>query len=112
MAREYLRKLAALVEELGIGEQTGRHVEVRHLFSGAALYVDVRICASWSPGGLAFKLSEQEATGLISTGHGKPLKYFPQGHVKKDYVLFNSPESDDPERWREYFMKAIRFSRT
>ncbi len=111
MAREYLRKLAALVEELGIGEQTGRHVEVRHLFSGAALYVDDRICASWSPGGLAFKFSEQEVAGLINSGNGKPLRYFPRGHVKKDYVLFESPESGDPERWRGHFMKAIECSR-
>jgi hypothetical protein len=49
-------------------------LEVKHFFSGAALYVNGAICASCSPAGLAFKLPELYVASLISTGRAKPLK--------------------------------------
>lgn len=83
-------------------------IEVKHFFSGAALYVDGTICASWSPQGLAFKLPEQEAESLIAKGKAKPLKYFAKGHIKKGYALFEDPESRDAVTWKKYFLKAVQ----
>lgn len=107
MAKEYLEKLTSLISKLNIEEEVNRRVEVKHLFTGAALYADKVICASWTPVGLAFKLDEKEVAELIRSGKAKPLKYFPKGHVKKGYALFGSPEKSRPGRWKAYFMKAI-----
>lgn len=60
MAKEYLEKLSNLLKETDIKNEVSQSVEVKHFFSGAALYVDNTICASWSTVGLAFKLPEQE----------------------------------------------------
>lgn len=108
MSRVYLEKLSILVEKLNIADETNGSIEIKHLFSGAALYVDNVICASWSPAGLAFKLAEKEVVNLIYSGKAKPLKYFPKGHVKKGYVLFDSPESSRSSRWKKYFIKAMK----
>ena len=111
MAKEYLEKLAKLVDRLNIDKETeSSGMEVKHLFSGAALYVNKTICASWSPVGLAFKLPEKEVDKLISNGKAKPLRYFPKGHIKKGYALFESPESSKPSRWKAYFVRAIEYS--
>ena len=110
MAKEYLEKLSSLVERLNIKEEADHPIEVKHLFSGAALYVNKIICASWSPVGLAFKLPEKEVVNLINSGKAMPLKYFPKGHVKKGYALFESPESSKPSRWKSYFVKSIKYS--
>ena len=110
MAKEYSEKLSGLILRLNIEKEVDYRIEVKHLFTGAALYVNKVICASWSPVGLAFKLPEKEVTSLISSGRAKPLKYFPKGHVKKGYALFESPEKSKPSRWKGYFVKAMKHS--
>ncbi len=110
MAKEYFEKLSNLVERLNIEKESVHPIEVKHLFSGAALYVNKIICVSWSPVGLAFKLSDKEVASLIYNGKAKPLKYFPKGHVKKGYALFESPEASKPIRWKMYFIKAMKES--
>ena len=110
MAKEYLEKLSGLVLRLNIQKEIDSQIDVKHLFTGAALYVNKVICASWSPVGLAFKLPEKEVVSLISSGKAKPLKYFPKGHVKRGYALFKSPEKSRPSRWKAYFVKAIEHS--
>lgn len=107
MAKEYMEKLAGLVLRLNIRKEIDSRIEVKHLFTGAALYVNKVICASWSPVGLAFKLPEKEVASLIKSEKAKPLKYFPKGHVKRGYALFKSPEKSRPTRWKAYFAKAI-----
>jgi TfoX/Sxy family transcriptional regulator of competence genes len=110
MAKEYLEKLSGLILRLNIEKEVDYRIEVKHLFTGAALYVNKIICASWSPVGLAFKLPEKEVASLISSGKAKSLKYFPKGHVKKGYALFESPEKSEPSRWKTYFVKAMKHS--
>lgn len=95
-----MEKLSGLISRMNIEKEVEDRLEVKHLFTGAALYVNKVICVSWSPVGLAFKLSEKEVASLISSGKAKPLKYFPEGQVKKGYALFESPEKSRPSRWK------------
>ncbi len=106
MAKEYLEKLSSLISELKLEDEVCLPMETKHFFSGAALYVNKVICASWSPVGLAFKLPEHEVDKLINSGKAKPLKYFPQGHVKKGYALFENPSDEKKSQWRKYFIIA------
>ena len=108
MTKEYLEKLSGLIDKTGIESTIITPLEVKHFFSGAALYIDGKICASWSSVGLAFKLPEEEVSKLINSGSAKPLKYFPKGHVKKGYALFENPDLSKREQWKEYFLKAAQ----
>jgi len=92
MAKEYFEKLATLINDLYIESERNVPKEVKYFFSGPALYVDGKICASWSPVGLAFKLPEREVAKLIDGGKAKLLEYFPKGHIKKGYALFENPD--------------------
>ena len=108
MAKEYLEKLSSLIFELKIENEVGLPMETKHFFSGAALYVNNTICASWSPVGLAFKLPEPEVQKLINSGKAKPLKYFPRGHIKKGYALFGNPSDEKTNQWKKYFIAAAQ----
>ena len=108
MAKEYLEKLSNLIFELNIKDEVDLPMEAKHFFSGAALYVNKSICASWSPVGLAFKLPGHEIEKLISNGEAKPLKYFPNGHVKSGYALFENPDDGKRSKWRKYFLAAVQ----
>ena len=106
MAKVYHEQLSDLVIRLNLTEIAIGSIEVKHFFSGAALYLNGVICASISPMGLAFRLSESEVSELIGKGRAVPLKYFTKGNVKKGYVLFKSPELCS-KKWLTYFRKAF-----
>ncbi len=107
MAKIYLEKLSQLISDLDIEDEVAIPLEARHFFSGAALYANQVLCASWSPAGLAFKLTESEVAKLIDSGKAKPLKYFEKGHIKKGYAMFENPEMMKKAKWKNYFLKAI-----
>ncbi len=50
MAKVYLEKLSQLISDLGLDDKVSRQLNIKHFFSGAALYVDKVMCESWSPG--------------------------------------------------------------
>lgn len=107
MAKVYFEKLAQLISDLEIQSKVSAELETKHFFSGAALYANKVICASWSPAGLAFKLPETEVKKLISSGEAAPLKYFENGHIKEGYALFENPENSKKYRWKSYFLMAV-----
>lgn len=108
MAKIYLEKLNHLLSTFELDTALSINLEIKHFFSGAVLYANKTICVSWSPGGLAFKLSNSEVERLISSGKAKPLKYFEKGHIKAGYAMFENPESSKNSRWKAYFETAIK----
>jgi len=106
MAKVYYEKLSHLILQLKINDEVSLPMETKHFFSGAALYINRTICVSWSPVGLAFKLSEIKVNKLISSGRAKELRYFPKGHVKKGYALFENPEVKKISYWKKYIIMA------
>ena len=110
MAKEYFEKLSNLISDLKIEDEIDFPLEIKHFFSGAALYDDGTIRVSWSPVGLAFKLKESEVNKLIKSGKAKPLRYFPKGNIKKGYALFENPSLSRTSRWKIYFIKAAQGS--
>ncbi|MEE8059426.1 MAG: hypothetical protein V3T17_16560 [Pseudomonadales bacterium] len=108
MAKEYLEKLAALIDATNIEKESDATIETKHFFSGAALYINATMCASLSPVGLAFKLSALDVSQLINSGKAKPLQYFPKGYINKGYALFENPDLTKTKQWQKYFLKAIK----
>ena len=87
MAQKYLERLNALIERLPSGSAKGVRLECKHFFSGAAVYAKGRICMSWTPVGFAIKLPETSRSALVNQHGAKYLRYFPNGPIKKDYVV-------------------------
>ncbi|MFP7726594.1 hypothetical protein, partial [Lysobacter sp. D1-1-M9] len=90
VAQPYLNDLEALVA----GELSGfSGLVCKHFFGGAALYSNMKVCASLTPAGFAFKLSKHRCSYLIESGKASPLRYFENSPVKKGYVL--SPDASN-----------------
>ena len=106
MAKEYVADLEALLAGTVAALPSGVVVEVRDFFSGAAAYVNGRICLTLTPVGLAMKLPEGDRARLMKRG-AKPLRYFPKGPVKKQYVLCPPAFRDDPNSLAQWARRAI-----
>lgn len=86
MTKDHVSDLRSLVSRLS--EQVGGTdaVECKRFFGGAAAYVDGRIFMTLTSIGLAVKLPERDRIVLLTIG-AKPLRYFPKGPIKKEYVI-------------------------
>ena len=104
MAQPYLDQL----EELTSTISPDRPGLVRkHFFSGAALYVKKRLCASLTPSGLAFKLPTERCEELISSGRALPLQYFDSSPIKQDYVLLPDFQDLSDADMSNYFKECV-----
>lgn len=109
MAKEYLDKLSAFIDEAMSGSLDGAYLECKHFFSGAALYADERICISLTPVGLAMKLPEDTKNRLLESKIATPLRYFPKAPIKKEYVLFPNGIEGGGKALHEYVKESIEY---
>ncbi len=108
MAREHLEKLQSLLHPLTRALPAGVALECKHFFSGAAAYAQGRICITLTTVGLALKLPEDGRAELTREG-AKPLRYFANGPIKKDYVVVPPAFLDDPERLAIWARKSVDY---
>ena len=107
MAKAYVERLAALIGPLASGRFKGKKIEIKHFFSGAAVYTNGKICISLTPVGLALKLPERSRTTLLKRKGTKPLRYFPNGPIKKDYVVLPKTMVNDRRALRHLIYLSI-----
>jgi hypothetical protein len=104
MAQPYLDQLEKLVRSLAPGRDD---LICKHFFSGAALYVQDRICASLSPKGLAFKLGSSRCENILAQGRAIPLQYFDNAPIKRDYILLPDVQNLDDTDLIAYFEECF-----
>jgi TfoX/Sxy family transcriptional regulator of competence genes len=106
MAKAYFDRLDALLRPVARDLPPEAALEIKHFFSGAAAYAHGRICITLTPAGLALKLPEAARGRLMKAG-AKPLRYFPKGPIKKDYVVVPRGFEDDRRKLKRWARKAI-----
>ena len=109
MAKEYLEKLSAFIEEATVDYSENITLECKHFFSGAALYVEQRICITLTPVGLAIKLPEETREMLLKNKMTVPLRYFSGSPIKKDYVLFPGDVGQLGKIVNKYVKESIEY---
>lgn len=109
MAQKYLEQLIALMRDATSGRFADIKLEYKHFFSGAALYVDGKICLSLTPVGLAIKLPEASRDALLKQKGTKPLRYFPEGPIKKEYVVLPKIILSDAKVLRHWVKISIEY---
>jgi len=100
MAKEYLEKLTTLLADI-----PGKY-EIKHFFSGAAAYVNGKICITLSPVGCAMKLPEGLCREL-RVQDATPLRYVPKAPNKKETVVLPKRMLDDKNVFKELIKKSF-----
>ena len=111
MTQEHLQQLTTLMQQATAGRFADVTLEYKHFFSGAAVYADGRICMSLTPAGFALKLPEAERDILMNEPGAKHLRYFPNGPVKKDYVVLPETMLNDANALRHWVKTSIEYAR-
>jgi len=111
MVAEHLTSLRSLLDRAVSRHELGIEFECKHFFSGAAAYANGRIFMTLTSVGLALKLPLASQAVLIGKG-AKPLRYFPTGPVKKDYVVVPKPMASDADALAPWVAESVLFSQT
>ena len=112
MAEPYLERLTETIASLDISSSDEMVLELKHFFSGAALYVNGKICVTLTPAGFGLKLPQVSINQLIDVGDGKELRYFDNAPIKKEYVALSQSVIDDPDRLKSLIRQSIEFAVT
>lgn len=109
MAEPYLSQLQQIVAQLEPLSAGSVSLEVKHFFSGAALYAGGQFCASLSPSGFALKLPEKTRLKLLADGIGTEFRFFPGGPIKKEYVALKEPVLVDESSLQELIKLSVSY---
>ena len=109
MAKRYLEKLSKLMNRATAGKFKNVDLECKHFFSGAAVYANGRICITLTPVGFAVKLPEESRNALMRDNGTKHLRYFPEGPIKKNYVVLPEAMLKDIRTLRHWVEVSIEY---
>lgn len=82
----------------------------KNCFGAVAGYVDGNIFISCGRFGIALKLPSTTINRLLEERGVRHLKYFPNGHVKRDYVVLPKRILEDRGRLKGLVDQSIRFA--
>jgi len=106
MAEKYLKELIEVMDNVRFKDVS---LEYKHFFSGAAVYVNGKICMSLTPVGFALKLSEESRKFLKKEKGAKPLRYFPKAPIKKEYVILPNEMLSDQKELNLWIKESVKY---
>lgn len=112
MKTEYLNKITDLLGRVRPRLSKTHELSFKSCFGAVAGYVDGNIFISCGRFGTALKLPAEAVSSLLEEKGVKRLKYFPNGHVKKDYAVLPRRILQDQRRMKTLIRQSIRFAVT
>ncbi|VAX19586.1 hypothetical protein MNBD_NITROSPINAE01-193 [hydrothermal vent metagenome] len=110
MKEKYQAQLVSLVDKLRPRLLAKSEIEFRPLFGAVAGYYSGNIFITCGKFGMALRLPSRTILNLFEQKNGRPLKYFENGHVKKEYVILDKGVLGDTARMRYLLKVSLQFS--
>lgn len=103
----YRNQLEILLKNIRPRLSSTHKLEFKNCFGAMAGYVNGKIFISCGKFGVALKLPPKILATLLKEDGVKFLKYFPKGHVKKDYAVLSKSILNEPVRLKKLVDKSI-----
>jgi hypothetical protein len=96
----YRNRLAILLEEAVPGFTSTDGFAFKNVFGAIGGVLHGTIVISSGRFGIALRLPPQELAGLFMLQEVEQLRYFPTGHIKKEYAVLRESILNDQERFK------------
>ena len=106
---KYRNKITKLISLARPRISQTHNLEYKNCFGAVAGYVEGRIFISCGKFGLALKLSPNKINELLKEKGVKPLQYFPNGHIKKDYAVLPKRILDNKDQFKKLIENSLKF---
>ena len=112
MARtnKYLGALTKLLGQVSPRLAVTHQLAFKNVFGAVAGYVDDRIFVSCGTFGLAVRLPPETLERLFTEKGVRRLRYFPNGHVKKEYAVLPRRMIRDRRQFKGLVSQSIEYA--
>jgi len=108
--RNYLQELTKLLDQADPKLHRRYKIEFKNCFGAVAGYADQSIFISCGKFGLALRLPANILADLFTEAGATQLKYFPNGHVKKEYAVIPTRILRNQRRFRRLLAKSMEYA--
>ena len=111
MKNMYLDELKKLLEQASPELASSGALDFKNVFGAVAGYVEGNIFITCGKFGVALKLPSEtlEELFLLKEKDVERLRYFPKGHIKKEYAVLPKRMLADERLLKELLDKSIRY---
>ena len=106
MNNKYLNSLTALLKQVRPKLASTHRLAFKNVFGAVGGYVNGRIFISCGTFGIALKLPPKTLETLFREEGVKHLKYFRNGHVKKEYAVLPKRILNNERRFKKLLDKS------
>ena len=110
MNAEHLERLTQALHRARPRLSRTHELQFKPVFGAVAGYVRHHIFISCGNFGRALKLPPSRCTALLAERGSKPLRYFPNGHIKKNYVVLPASIIGNPARFKSLVNESIKYA--
>lgn len=107
--KKYLDRITKLISLTRPRLSKIHNLEYKNCFGAAAGYVEGQIFISCGKFGVALKLPPKKIEELSKERGVKPLKYFPNGHIKKDYAVLPKRIIENKGQFKKLIENSLKF---
>mgnify|MGYP003395680867 CR=1 FL=1 len=109
MENKYLNKMAAILKQVRPKLSTTHGLEFKNVFGAVGGYVNGKIFISCGKFGVALRLPPDTLASLFQEKEAKHLKYFPNGHIKKEYAVLSKHILKNKDELKKFVDKSIKY---
>ena len=107
---DYSTKLRDLLRRAHPGLAVRHRLEFKRCFGAVAGYVDGKIFVSCGKFGVALRLPAQTLSELFREEDVLHLRYFANGHVKKEYAVIPNRIIEDQSRFNQLIDGSMKYA--
>jgi hypothetical protein len=109
MENKHLNQITALLKQAHPKLATQHRLEFKNVFGAVGGYVNGRIFISCGKFGVALRLPPDTLVMLFQEKKAKHLKYFSNGHTKKEYAVLSKRMLVDKSQFKKLVDQSIKF---
>ena len=109
MENEHLGKITALLKQVRPRLAVTHRLEFKNVFGAVGGYVNGRIFISCGKFGVALRLPPEILKNLFENKDVGHLKYFPKGHIKKEYAVLPERILKNKRRFRKLIDESVQY---
>ena len=106
---KYLDRITKLISLARPRLSQTHNLEYKNCFGAVAGTIEGRIFISCGKFGVALKLPPKKINELFKERGVKPLQYFPNGRVKKDYAVLPKRILEDKSQFKKLIDNSLKF---
>ena len=109
MQNKYFKKIKKLLERVSPKLAATHRLEFKNVFGAVGGYVNGRIFISRGKFGVALRLPPKVLETIFKEKSVKHLKYFPKGHIKKEYEVLPERITKNTRQFRQLINESIQY---